>query len=108
MGGMNLEAFKVGISFFNNIMTSATAVNNDPLQFGVYIMFPIGIMYYFGTNLDNRFTVPGFWPSAENSNKIPKSREELEAEYERIVARRRYLQEKKSRENPPQQNDSQS
>merc|ERR1712000_209357 len=55
MGGMNLEVFK----------------------FGMYVMFPIGIMFYFGTNLDDRFSVPGFWPKPEECNRIPHDREEL-------------------------------
>ncbi|EQK97362.1 hypothetical protein OCS_06926 [Ophiocordyceps sinensis CO18] len=50
-------------------------------------MFPIGIMYYFGTNLDNRFAVRNFWPRPEECNKVPRNREEVEIEYERIVAR---------------------
>ena len=55
----------------------------------MYVMFPIGIMYYFGTNLDNRFSVQGFWPNPEECNKIPRDREEVKAEYERIVARQK-------------------
>ena len=50
----------------------------------MYLMFPIGWMYYFGTNLENRFTVEGFWPTAEQSHKIPYEREEIKAEVERI------------------------
>jgi len=62
MGGINLEVFK----------------------FGVYILFPIMSMYYFGTNLENRFSVPGFWPTQEQSHKIPFEREEIRAEVQRI------------------------
>lgn len=61
----------------------------------MYVMFPIGIMYYFGTNLDNRFAVPDFWPKAEHSNKIPTERDEIHAELERLRARRLYLREKR-------------
>lgn len=50
----------------------------------MYLMFPIGWMYYFGTNLENRFSVEGFWPTAEQSHKIPYEREEIKAEVERI------------------------
>lgn len=39
-------------------------------------MFPIGWMYYFGTNLDQRFSVPDFWPAPGTTNKIPFDREE--------------------------------
>jgi protein PET100 len=61
-------------------------------------MFPIGIMYYFGTNLDNRFSVPNFWPKPEECNKIPHDREEIRAEYERIVARQKLKQARKLEE----------
>jgi protein PET100 len=73
MGGLNLEVFK----------------------FGMYVMFPIGIMYYFGTNLDNRFAVPDFWPKPEHANKLPTERDEIHAELERLRARRLYLREKR-------------
>lgn len=61
----------------------------------MYVMFPIGIMYYFGTNLDNRFTVPDFWPKPEECNKVPHDRDEIRAEYERIVARQKLRQQAK-------------
>lgn len=61
----------------------------------MYVMFPIGIMYYFGTNLDDRFSVPAFWPKAENANKVPLERDEINAELERLRARRLYLREKR-------------
>ena len=41
-------------------------------------------MYYFGTNLDNRFAVPGFWPSKEQTIRVPRDTQELEAELERL------------------------
>ncbi|KAI4180624.1 MAG: hypothetical protein L6R41_007125 [Letrouitia leprolyta] len=66
MGGANLEIFK----------------------FGLYIMFPIGWMYYFGTNLESRFSVPDFWPAPETTHRIPHDREDLIAELERMKARR--------------------
>ena len=47
------------------------------------MLFPIGIMYYFGTNLDNRFVVHGFWPTAEQGHKFPREAEEIKAELER-------------------------
>ncbi len=50
----------------------------------MYLAFPIGYMYYFGTNLENRFSVPGFWPTQEQSHKIPYEREEIRAEVQRI------------------------
>ncbi|KAI0971137.1 hypothetical protein F4678DRAFT_93850 [Xylaria arbuscula] len=69
MGGLNLEVFK----------------------FGMYVMFPIGIMFYFGTNLDERFAVPAFWPKPEQANKVPLERDEIHAELQRLRARRLYL-----------------
>lgn len=62
----------------------------------MYVMFPIGIMYYFGTNLDQRFAVEGFWPKPEETNKVPHTREEIKAEYERIVARQKMLKEREA------------
>jgi protein PET100 len=47
-------------------------------------MFPIGWMYYFGTNLDDRFSVKGFWPTAEQSHKIPLDKEEIDQELSRM------------------------
>lgn len=70
-------------------------LTRDNTQFGTYLLFPIGIMYYFGTNLDNRFAVPNFWPKPEESNQVPHSREEIKAEYERIVERQRLLKERR-------------
>ena len=51
-------------------------------------MFPIAWMYYFGTNLENRFSVPDFWPKPETTHKIPFEREEIREELERLRARR--------------------
>ena len=54
----------------------------------MYIMFPIGWMYYFGTNLDDKFSVRDFWPTKEQLNKIPTEREDISAEVERMKRRR--------------------
>ncbi len=51
-------------------------------------MFPIGIMYYFGTNLDSRFAVPDFWPKEGQAHRIPFEREEIKEELERLKQRR--------------------
>ena len=51
-------------------------------------MFPIAWMYYFGTNLENRFSVHDFWPKPETTNKIPFEREEIHGELERLKQRR--------------------
>jgi protein PET100 len=41
-------------------------------------------MYYFGTNLDDRFKVKDFWPSEEQSHKIPLDKEEIDKELARM------------------------
>ncbi|KAL4780005.1 hypothetical protein BJX76DRAFT_361276 [Aspergillus varians] len=58
--------------------------NLEVFKFGVYVLFPIGWMYYFGTNLDERFSVPGFWPTVEQSHKIPLEKEEIDKELARM------------------------
>jgi len=57
--------------------------NLEVFKFGLYLAFPIGYMYYFGTNLENRFAVRDFWPTQEQSHKIPLEKEEIKAEIER-------------------------
>ncbi|KAK4937951.1 hypothetical protein LTR10_021516 [Elasticomyces elasticus] len=69
---------------YNYILRSLRGTNLEVFKFGMYLAFPIGYMYYFGTNLENRFSVPGFWPTQEQSHKIPYEREEIKAEVERI------------------------
>lgn len=54
----------------------------------MYIMFPIGFMYYFGINLDSRFAVPDFWPKRGQTHEIPFEREEIAEELERLKQRR--------------------
>lgn len=66
-------------------------------------MFPIAFMYYFGTNLEERFAVPGFFPTAAQSHRIPTEREEIVAELERLKARRLYLRDKRLREEEERQ-----
>ncbi|GIK06400.1 hypothetical protein Aspvir_002050 [Aspergillus viridinutans] len=71
--------------------------NLEVFKFGMYVIFPIGWMYYFGTNLDDRFNVQGFWPTAEQSHKIPLEKEEIDRELARMrtvdaVRRERRLQ----------------
>ena len=63
------------------------------LQFGMYIMFPIGIMFYYGHNLDARFKVPDFWPKPEQTHKIPFERDEIKSELKRLQERRLALRE---------------
>ncbi|KAJ5778911.1 hypothetical protein N7457_006631 [Penicillium paradoxum] len=58
--------------------------NLEVFKFGMYVLFPIGWMYYFGTNLDDRFSTKGFWPTAEQSHKIPLDKEEIDQELARM------------------------
>ena len=46
-------------------------------------------MYYFGTNLDERFDVPDFWPTQEQSHKLPYDKHDLKKEVERIQGQMR-------------------
>ena len=45
-------------------------------------------MYYFGVNLDTRFSVPDFWPAPETTHRIPFEREELKELAARLKAER--------------------
>lgn len=54
----------------------------------MYIMFPIGFMYYFGINLDSRFSVPDFWPKRGQTHEIPFEKDEIKEEIERLKQRR--------------------
>lgn len=63
-------------------------------------------MYYFGTNLENRFSVPDFWPAPNATHKIPFEKEEIQSELERLRnrrlerrARRLEMEEKQMKEN---------
>jgi len=69
--------------------------NLEILRFGVYVMFPIGVMYYFGTNMDSRFSVPDFWPKESETHKIPFERDEINAELTRLRERRLALRAKR-------------
>lgn len=54
----------------------------------MYILFPIGTMYYFGTNLDSRFAVPNFWPKDGETHTIPFEKDEISEELQRLKNRR--------------------
>lgn len=62
-------------------------------QFGLYILFPIGYMWYFGTNLEERFSVPDFWPKDNQTHKIPFEKDEIQSELARMKARRLAMRE---------------
>ncbi|KAL4967354.1 uncharacterized protein BDV14DRAFT_198083 [Aspergillus stella-maris] len=72
--------------------------NLEIFKFGMYVIFPIGWMYYFGTNLDERFSVPGFWPTAEQSHKIPLDKEDIDKELTRMRMADGVKREKRERE----------
>ncbi|KAM0796782.1 hypothetical protein BDR22DRAFT_975864 [Usnea florida] len=62
--------------------------NLEIFKFGMYIMFPIGWMYYFGVNLETRFAVPDFWPAPGTTHRIPFEKDELRELSERLKADR--------------------
>ncbi|TRX91325.1 hypothetical protein FHL15_007747 [Xylaria flabelliformis] len=95
MGGLNLEVFKVSFNQSRNQPPLLTLLTRWETQFGMYVMFPIGIMFYFGTNLDERFAVPDFWPKPEQANRVPTEKEEIHAELQRLRARRMYLRDRR-------------
>ncbi|KAI9822262.1 MAG: hypothetical protein M1832_003085 [Thelocarpon impressellum] len=88
MGGPNLEVFKASHPSVPTLTQPPRHLMLRRQQFGMYIMFPIAIMYYFGTNLDRRFSVPDFWPAPETTHKIPFERDEINNELARLKARR--------------------
>lgn len=45
-------------------------------------------MWYFGTNLETRFTVPDFWPEPGTTHTIPFEKEDLKEMGERLKAER--------------------
>jgi protein PET100, fungi type len=55
-------------------------------------------MYYFGTNLDARFSIPDFWPTQEQSHTIPREKEDIRREVERIQREIRERKELRDRE----------
>jgi protein PET100, fungi type len=65
------------------------------MQFGMYILFPISIMYYFGTNLDGKFSTPDFWPREGQTHKIPFEKEDIQNELNRLKARRLAVREQR-------------
>lgn len=88
-----MEVFKV-----SNDLSFCNTAWPDSEQFGLYVMFPIAVMYYYGTNLDGRFSTPGFWPTPEQTHKIPFERDEIKGELERLRQKRLYLRERRLRE----------
>ncbi|KAL1993797.1 hypothetical protein VTN49DRAFT_2466 [Thermomyces lanuginosus] len=80
------------------ILRKLQGANLEVFKFGMYVLFPIGWMYYFGTNLEERFSVPGFWPTKEQSHKIPESKEEIDNELARMRMLNELRRERRKRE----------
>jgi protein PET100, fungi type len=55
-------------------------------------------MYYFGTNLDERFNVPDYWPTKEQSHTLPYDHKELKEEVVRLQQQMRLKAEMRRRE----------
>lgn len=51
--------------------------------------------YYYGTNLDQKFSTPDFWPKPEQTHKIPFEREEIKSELERLREKRLWIRERR-------------
>lgn len=64
------------------------------MQFGLYLLTPICVMYYVGLDTDRKFNLPGFWPDPATLNQVPKEPYEIQAEIARI---RKARQEKRRR-----------
>ncbi|KAJ5936807.1 hypothetical protein N7466_003257 [Penicillium verhagenii] len=81
-----------------NLLRRLQGGNLEVFKFGMYVLFPIGWMYYFGTNLDDRFNVKNFWPTAEQSHKIPFDKEEIDKELARMRMVESVRRERRERE----------
>merc|ERR1712029_658733 len=82
---------------FNALLRSLRGSNLEVFKFGMYLAFPIGWMYYFGTNLDERFSVPDFWPTKEHSHTLPYDHSELKSEVARLQQKMREKAERQKR-----------
>ncbi|KAI5301261.1 hypothetical protein KEM55_001943 [Ascosphaera atra] len=74
----------------NFIRRKLSGGNLEVFKFGCYVMFPIGFMYYFGTNLDERFSVTDFWPTKEQSHQIPFELDEIDEELKRLDRKKKF------------------
>lgn len=52
-------------------------------------------MYYFGTNLEGRFSIPDFWPKPGETHRIPLEREDIGKELARLKERRLSVRERR-------------
>lgn len=75
---------KPNSTMLSSLLRSLRGSNLEIFKFGMYLSFPIGWMYYFGTNLDERFAVPDYWPTKEQSHSLPYEHKDLKVEVERL------------------------
>ena len=80
----DLQGSSPSYNMFAAVLRSLRGSNLEIFKFGMYLSFPIGWMYYFGTNLENRFNIPNFWPTQEQSHKLPPSSDALREEVLRL------------------------
>lgn len=68
------------------------------VQFGFYVMFPIGSMYYFGSPdfFEHYVKNLKFWPEESKTNRPPVEKEDIRAALEEL--RRDRLARKAARE----------
>ncbi|ODQ64263.1 hypothetical protein NADFUDRAFT_43270 [Nadsonia fulvescens var. elongata DSM 6958] len=88
------------MSFFarlsRNLRISSGQLEVARLSF--YLMSPILVMLYVGSNTHEKFNVPGFWPDPHRLNNPPKNVHDIHAEIERMklarIEKRKRLEEK--------------
>lgn len=125
MGGPNLEIFKFALYIFTPVVTMRMSFSSPiPSPFhslSISLSLPslpslspisppfllpllthslthtLPATVYFGTNLDQRFAVPDFWPRPEETHRIPFERAEIVAEMERLKRKRLWLREQRLR-----------
>ncbi|GMM50286.1 Pet100 protein [Starmerella bacillaris] len=61
-----------------------TGANLEIFRFAVYITAPICLMLYVGNNTHDKLNIEDFWPDPNRLNQIPKDRDELKREIERM------------------------
>jgi len=62
----------------------------EVFRFGLYVLFPVGFMAYFGAPefFEKHVKTINFWPPPEKTNHPPTTKEEIEKELERMKAER--------------------
>ncbi|OZJ03171.1 hypothetical protein BZG36_04075 [Bifiguratus adelaidae] len=64
--------------------------NLEVVKFGIYVMFPIGWMLYFGGPefFDRHVRNINFWPKEETTNKPPSTKQDIQSELVRLKLER--------------------